>query len=117
MTKQNNRLKAYHHFKLKLKQLICIHGDYVYLEVTTQKKPANGKHISFAVGCKNCGWINTSGSVFGMPRTLRNSYDTTYLKITDKNDVLLSDLKQRKEKRELYEKYDRENGTDWVSTL
>jgi len=109
--KQARLLKARHHLKLKVKQLFCLHGDYAYLEITTQRKPEGGKVVNFARGCKKCGWINTANPYAGMPRTLRNSYDRTYLKITDKNDVLLSDLKAQKEKRELYEKYDKEHGT------
>lgn len=92
----NNKLKAYHHFKLKIKQLLCLHGDYAYLEITTQRKPKTGKIISFARGCKKCGWIHGSSVSAGLPKTLRNSYDKTYLKITDKNDILLSESSKDK---------------------
>ena len=112
----NIPLKAWHSFLIKLRQLFCLHGDYVYLEITTQRKPEGGKSISFCRGCKKCGWVSHNGG-YGMPKLGRNSYDRTYLKITDKNDVLLSDIKARKEKRELYEKFDKEHGTNWVSKL
>lgn len=88
---ENIPLKAWHHFKLKIRQLFCFHGKYAYLELTTQRKEDSGNLIVFARGCKKCGWINTAHGYAGMPRTLRNSYDETYLKITDKNDSLLSE--------------------------
>jgi len=90
-SRNNIPLKTYDNFKLKMKQLICLHGDYVYLELTTQNKRDNGNVMVFARGCKKCGWINCSHPYAGMPRTQRNSYDKTYLKITDKHDNLLSD--------------------------
>lgn len=114
---QHVPLKAYHHLKLKLRQLFCLHGDYAYLEITTQRKPEFGKTISFAKGCKKCGWINMAHPCYGMPRTLRNSYDRTYLRITDKHDVLLVDVAARKKKRKQYRKFDKENGTNWEATL
>lgn len=87
-------LKAWHHFKLKLKQLFCLHGRYVYLKVTTQRKQEGGNVVVYGVGCKKCGWMSTYCGYAGMPRTLRDSYDRTYLKITNKHDVLLSDIEQ-----------------------
>jgi RNase P subunit RPR2 len=87
---ENIPVKAYHHAVVKIKQLFCLHGSYVYLELTTQHRPESGKSISFARGCKKCGWITHNGG-YGMPKIGRNSYDKTYLKITDKNDVLLSE--------------------------
>lgn len=95
MSNQNVTLKAYHHFLLKIRQLFCLHGKYVYLELTTQREPKGGKVISFATGCERCGWINMPHGGYGMPRTLRNSYDKTYLKITNKHDALLSELTRK----------------------
>lgn len=89
---ENIPLKAWHHLKLKVKQLFCIHGSYVYLDVTTQRKEESGNVMVFARGCKKCAWISTSLPYAGMPRILRNSYDETYLKITDKHDVLKSEV-------------------------
>lgn len=99
-------LKAWHHFKLKIKQALCLHGDYSYLELTTQRTPDSGKVITFARGCRKCGWINTAMPYDGMPRTMRNSYDRTYLKITSKDDRLLSDIEAEKKKTERQRKFD-----------
>ena len=114
--RENVLLKKYHYFLATAKQLFCNHASLVYLEQTTQSTPKDGKHISFATGCKKCGWVKHNGG-YGMPKIGRNSYDRTYLRITDKNDTLLSDVKRQKEKHELYEKYDKANGTDWAKTL
>lgn len=102
MSTTDKKLKAWHHLIVKMKQLFCLHGDYVYLELTTQATPATGKVISFAAGCKRCGFVNHKGG-YGMPKIGRNSYDKTYLKITDKHDRLLSDtqpIKQRSDRSE-----------------
>ena len=106
MSTDNKQLKAWHHFKLKVKQFFCLHGDYAYLEITTQAKREHGNIISFARGCKKCGWINMAHPGYGMPRTMRNSYDRTYLKITDKHDKLWSDIEADKAKSELQRKFD-----------
>ena len=114
--RENVPLKRYHYFLATVKQLFCVHASLVYLEITTQSTPDGGRLISFASGCKRCGWVKHNGG-YGMPKIGRNSYDRIYLKITNTNDTLLSDIKRQKEKRELYEQYDKANGTDWVKTL